>query len=102
MRRVATALSLGRVRVRYVDGRTEAIPLDETSATVVWSIAIVHDWQASTPAWPDPAEAPSPRSAPRRRAPLAPRRGPTAAAGPPSKPRRSQRHATPTTSSRPT
>jgi ubiquinone/menaquinone biosynthesis C-methylase UbiE len=45
MRRVATALSLGRPRVRYVDGRAEAIPLDDASATVVWSIATVHHWQ---------------------------------------------------------
>ena len=45
MRRVATALSLGRSRVRYVDGSAEAIPLDDASATVVWSIATVHHWQ---------------------------------------------------------
>ena len=45
MRRVATWLSLGRSRVRYVDGSAEAIPLDDASATVVWSIATVHHWQ---------------------------------------------------------
>jgi hypothetical protein len=32
MRRVATALSLGRSRVRYVDGSAEAIPLDGSGA----------------------------------------------------------------------
>lgn len=45
MRRVATALSLGRPGVRYLDGSAEAIPLDDASATVVWSIATVHHWQ---------------------------------------------------------
>ena len=50
MRRVAAALSLGRPslggsRVRFVDGSAEAIPLDDTIATVVWSIATVHHWQ---------------------------------------------------------
>jgi ubiquinone/menaquinone biosynthesis C-methylase UbiE len=45
MRRVATALSLGRSRGRYVDGSAEAIPLDDATATVVWSIATVHHWQ---------------------------------------------------------
>ena len=45
MRRVAAAMSVGRSRVRYVDGTAEAIPLDDASATVVWSIATVHHWQ---------------------------------------------------------
>ena len=31
--------------VCYVDGSAEAIPLDDASATVVWSIATVHHWQ---------------------------------------------------------
>src|SRR5688572_31524420 len=42
MRRVATGLSLGRSRVRYVEGSAEAISLDDARATVVWSIATVH------------------------------------------------------------
>jgi ubiquinone/menaquinone biosynthesis C-methylase UbiE len=45
MRRVATWLSLGRSRVRFVDGSAEAIPLEDGTATVVWSIATVHHWQ---------------------------------------------------------
>ena len=45
MRRLAAWLSVGRSRVRYVAGSAEAIPLDDASATVVWSIATVHHWQ---------------------------------------------------------
>ena len=43
MRRVARVLTVGR-RVRYVDGRAEALPLADDSATVAWSLATVHHW----------------------------------------------------------
>jgi ubiquinone/menaquinone biosynthesis C-methylase UbiE len=33
-----------RGRVRYLDGGAEALPLEDASADVVWSIAAVHHW----------------------------------------------------------
>jgi len=43
MLRVARALGTSD-RVRYLDGRAEALPLDDGEATVAWSIATVHHW----------------------------------------------------------
>jgi len=45
MRRVARTLTLPFTRVRYVEGTAEQIPVPDSSATVVWSIATVHHWQ---------------------------------------------------------
>jgi len=45
MLRVARALTRGDDNVRYVEGAAEALPLPEDSATVVWSIATVHNWR---------------------------------------------------------
>jgi SAM-dependent methyltransferase len=45
MRRVAEVLSTGRARTRYVAGTAEALPLDDGTATVAWSVATVHHWQ---------------------------------------------------------
>src|SRR5262249_40668102 len=42
--RVARLLTIGSRRVRYVDGRAEALPLPDGDATVLWSIATVHHW----------------------------------------------------------
>jgi len=44
MRRVAEVLTTGRSRTRFVQGTAEALPLDDGTATVVWSIATVHHW----------------------------------------------------------
>jgi len=44
MLRVARALSAGRRRIRYLDGTAEALPVDDGTATVLWSIATVHHW----------------------------------------------------------
>ena len=44
MLRVARLLTWRPGEVRYVEGATEAIPLPEGSASVVWSIATVHHW----------------------------------------------------------
>ena len=43
MRRVAR-LRDPRRTVRYVDGRAEALPVDDGWATVVWTVASVHHW----------------------------------------------------------
>jgi len=43
MLRVARALGTSD-RVRYVEGRAEALPLEDGAATVAWSIATVHHW----------------------------------------------------------
>ena len=45
MRRVARMLTLPFAHVRYVEGTAEEIPVPDSSATVVWSIATVHHWQ---------------------------------------------------------
>src|SRR5215471_2096907 len=39
MLRVARVLSTGRPRIRYLEGKAEALPLDDGTATVLWSIA---------------------------------------------------------------
>jgi ubiquinone/menaquinone biosynthesis C-methylase UbiE len=44
MLRVAKLLTRRRVKVRYLKGAAEAIPLPESSASVLWSIATVHHW----------------------------------------------------------
>jgi ubiquinone/menaquinone biosynthesis C-methylase UbiE len=44
MRRVARLLSW-RVSVTYLDGTAEELPVADTTATVVWSIATVHHWR---------------------------------------------------------
>ncbi len=45
MLRLARVLTLGRrERVRWLDGAAEALPLDDASATVLWSVATVHHW----------------------------------------------------------
>lgn len=44
MRRVARVLSIGRPRTRYLAGTAEAVPLEDGTATVLWSIAAVHHW----------------------------------------------------------
>jgi SAM-dependent methyltransferase len=41
---VARLLTFRPAKARYVEGAAEAIPLPEGSASVVWSIATVHDW----------------------------------------------------------
>lgn len=43
MLRVARALGTSD-RVRYAEGRAEALPLDDGAVTVAWSIATVHHW----------------------------------------------------------
>jgi ubiquinone/menaquinone biosynthesis C-methylase UbiE len=45
MLRVARLLP-GRGQISYLEGRAEAAPLPDASATVVWSIASVHHWGA--------------------------------------------------------
>ena len=45
MRRVARVLTLPFTHVRYVEGTAEQIPVPDSSATIVWSIATVHHWQ---------------------------------------------------------
>lgn len=45
MRRVARVLTLPTLRVRYVEGTAENIPVPDRSATVLWSIATVHHWR---------------------------------------------------------
>ena len=46
MIRVARLTSAFRRRagVRYLEGAAEALPLDDASATVVWSLSTVHHW----------------------------------------------------------
>ncbi len=44
MRRVARLLSLGRHGVQWRDGVAEALPVDDATATVAWSVATVHHW----------------------------------------------------------
>ncbi|MBO0729399.1 MAG: class I SAM-dependent methyltransferase [Acidimicrobiaceae bacterium] len=44
MLRVARALTRSSDTVRFVEGRAEALPLGDASASVVWSIASVHHW----------------------------------------------------------
>jgi ubiquinone/menaquinone biosynthesis C-methylase UbiE len=44
MLRVARLRTLHPGRVRYVEGVAEAIPLQDRSASIVWSIATVHHW----------------------------------------------------------
>jgi SAM-dependent methyltransferase len=45
MRRLARCLSISRRRVRWRDGSAESLPLDASSATVVWALATVHHWR---------------------------------------------------------
>jgi ubiquinone/menaquinone biosynthesis C-methylase UbiE len=45
MRRVARLLTRPPVKVRYLDGTAERIPVADATATVVWSIATVHHWR---------------------------------------------------------
>jgi len=44
MVRVAKLLTRRTARVRYIEGFAEAIPLQDRSASIVWSIATVHHW----------------------------------------------------------
>jgi ubiquinone/menaquinone biosynthesis C-methylase UbiE len=44
MLRVARLFTWRSVKVRYVEGAAEAIPLPDGSSSVVWSIATVHHW----------------------------------------------------------
>ena len=44
MLRVAKLLTLHPARVTYVEGVVEAIPLQDGSASIMWSIATVHHW----------------------------------------------------------
>ena len=46
MLRLARLLTLrSRSRIRYVEGAAEALPLEDDSASVVWSMASVHHWR---------------------------------------------------------
>ena len=45
MLRVARLLTRHPARVRYVEGVAEAIPMQDHSASIVWSIATVHHWE---------------------------------------------------------
>jgi SAM-dependent methyltransferase len=42
--RCLTRLTRGTATVRWADGRAEALPLPDGTATVVWSLATVHHW----------------------------------------------------------
>ncbi|MGD0312909.1 MAG: class I SAM-dependent methyltransferase [Acidimicrobiales bacterium] len=44
MLRVARLQTRRRARVRYIEGVAEALPLQDRSASIVWSIATVHHW----------------------------------------------------------
>ena len=44
MLRMARLLSRRSSRVRYVSGVAEALPVDDASVTVLWSLATVHHW----------------------------------------------------------
>ena len=44
MLRIARLLTRRRAKARYVEGAAEALPLPESSVSVVWSIATVHHW----------------------------------------------------------
>jgi ubiquinone/menaquinone biosynthesis C-methylase UbiE len=44
MLRVARGLTPRRRRITYVEGRAEALPLPDASATVIWSVSTVHHW----------------------------------------------------------
>jgi ubiquinone/menaquinone biosynthesis C-methylase UbiE len=44
MLRVAKLLTRHPARVWYVEGVAEAVPLEDHSASIVWSIATVHHW----------------------------------------------------------
>jgi len=44
MLRVARRLTRPSLKVQYLEGAAEAIPLGDGSASVIWSIATVHHW----------------------------------------------------------
>ena len=44
MLRVARRLTRPSLKVQYLEGLAEAIPLSDGSASVIWSIATVHHW----------------------------------------------------------
>jgi ubiquinone/menaquinone biosynthesis C-methylase UbiE len=44
MLRVARSITRNSDRVRFVEGRAESLPLPDSSASIVWSIACVHHW----------------------------------------------------------
>ena len=43
--RVASVLRPRRAHVRFVRGAAEALPLEDASATVIWSLSTVHHWR---------------------------------------------------------
>jgi ubiquinone/menaquinone biosynthesis C-methylase UbiE len=45
MRRFARWATRAQANVSIIDGRAEELPLPESNATVVWSIATVHHWR---------------------------------------------------------
>ena len=51
MLRVARPLTRPGAPVRFIEGTAEALPIDDGSVSVAWSIATVHHWTASTAAW---------------------------------------------------
>lgn len=44
-RRISARTSFGNGRISFRQGRAEALPLPDASATVVWSLSSVHHWQ---------------------------------------------------------
>src|SRR5581483_3842833 len=44
MLRVARLLTVPSGRIRYIEGKAEALPVPDSSMSVVWSIASVHHW----------------------------------------------------------
>jgi len=45
MRRAARLLTPSSLKVRYLDGTAEDVPVADATAAVVWSIATVHHWR---------------------------------------------------------
>jgi ubiquinone/menaquinone biosynthesis C-methylase UbiE len=45
MLRVARAVTPGRAAITWSEGTAEAVPVADSSATVVWALATVHHWQ---------------------------------------------------------
>ena len=45
VRRVSSILRSRRGRIRLVEGAAERLPLEDASATVIWSLSTVHHWR---------------------------------------------------------
>ena len=43
--RVSSVFRARRAHLRFVEGAAEALPLEDASATVVWSLSTVHHWR---------------------------------------------------------